>query len=108
MKYAGMPWGMWILYRKSFQTHLVSDLGFTENEAAAVTKTAKPKYKEIIGKLPEFEKADRFKMNIENCALLAERPNLSGNIRLLPAVRTVTADTRRKRAFDYERKRSAF
>lgn len=31
---------------------------------------AKPRYKEIIAGLPEFEKSDRFKMNIVNCALL--------------------------------------
>lgn len=70
MKYAGMPWGMWILYRKSFQTHLVSDLGLTDAEAKTVAASAKPMYKDIIGKLPEFEKADRFKMNIVNCALM--------------------------------------
>ena len=71
MKYAGMPMGMWILFRKSFRDHLVSVLGFTETEAARTASAAKPKYREIIGKLPEFEKADRFKMNIVNCAMLS-------------------------------------
>ena len=71
MKYAYMPLGMWILYRSSFQKHLVSDLGLTKAEAKRVATSAGPKYREIIGKLPEFEKADRFKMNIVNCALLA-------------------------------------
>ena len=71
MKYAGMPMGMWILLRKSFRDHLVSALGFTETEAARTASAAKPKYREIIGKLPEFEKADRFKMNIVNCAMLS-------------------------------------
>jgi len=56
MKYAGMPMGMWILFRRSFRNHLVSVLGFTETEAARVTTAAKPKYREIIAKLPEFEK----------------------------------------------------
>lgn len=44
---------------------------------------AKPKYREIIADLPEFEKADRFKMNIVNCAMLGafilsmpERPDV--------------------------------
>ena len=32
-------------------------------------KKAKPKYREIISELPEFEKGDRFKMNIVNCAM---------------------------------------
>ena len=70
MKYIGMPLGMWLLYRKSFRERLVSVLGCTAREAKEITEKAKPKYREIIGKLPEFEKADRFKMNIVNCALL--------------------------------------
>ena len=83
MKYAGMPMGMWILFRRSFRNHLVSVLGLTETEAARTTTAAKPKYKEIIAKLPEFEKADRFRMNIVNCAMLSafvlsmkERPSV--------------------------------
>ena len=32
--------------------------------------SAKPKYKEIIAKLPEFEKGDRFQLNIIGCAML--------------------------------------
>ena len=83
MKYAGMPMGMWILFRRSFQNHLVSVLGLTETEAARTTTAAKPEYREIIAKLPEFEKADRFKMNIVNCAMLSafvlsmkERPSV--------------------------------
>lgn len=71
MKYVGMPWGMWLLYRGSFRRHLVSDLSLADAEAKVVTRAAKPKYQEIIARLPEFEKADRFKMNIVNCALLA-------------------------------------
>ena len=83
MKYMGMPLGMWLLYRKSFREHLVSVLGYTLREAKQITERANPKYREIIEKLPEFEKNDRFKMNIVNCALLcafvlsmAERPSL--------------------------------
>ena len=71
MKYAGMPYGMWALYERSFRDHLVSVLGFSKAEAARITADAKPKYKEIIARLPEFEKEDRFKMNIVNCALFA-------------------------------------
>ena len=71
MKYTGMPMGMWALFSKSFREHLVSTLGFSSNEAAEITAKAKPKYKEIIGRLPEFEKGDRFKMNIVNCAMLS-------------------------------------
>ena len=71
MKYAGMPMGMWALYKKSFRDHLVSVLGFSKAEAARIAVDAKPKYREIIQKLPEFEKEDRFKMNIVNCALFS-------------------------------------
>ena len=71
MKYTGMPMGMWALFSKSFRDQLVSTLGFPKSEAAEITALAKPKYKEIIGRLPEFEKRDRFKMNIVNCAMLS-------------------------------------
>ena len=62
---------MWALFSKSFRDQLVSTLGFPKSEAAEITALAKPKYKEIIGRLPEFEKRDRFKMNIVNCAMLS-------------------------------------
>ena len=46
-------------------------------------KKAKPKYREIISELPEFEKGDRFKMNLVNCAMIGafilsmpERPDV--------------------------------
>ena len=70
MKYIGMPLGMWLLYRKSFREHMVSVLGFSPREAEKIAEKAKPRYREIIEKLPEFEKGDRFQMNIVNCALL--------------------------------------
>ena len=83
MKYMGMPLGMWLLYRKSFRERLVSVLGFSPREAEKIAEKAKPKYREIIEKLPEFEKGDRFQMNIVNCALLCafllsmeKRPNV--------------------------------
>lgn len=70
MKYMGMPMGMWALFSGSFQTQLTAVLDYAPEVAGAVTKQAKPKYREIIAGLPEFEKADRFKMNIVNCAML--------------------------------------
>ncbi|WP_026664423.1 L-2-amino-thiazoline-4-carboxylic acid hydrolase [Butyrivibrio sp. FC2001] len=70
MKYSGMPVVMWFLYRKSFQMALVNDLKKSHEEAKQIMAKAKPKYREIIGKLPEFEKGDRFKANIINCAIL--------------------------------------
>ena len=71
MKYAGMPWGMWVLFKKSFRKQLTEVLGYNGETAKIITDNAKKKYKEIIGKLPEFEKGDRFKMNIVSCAMLA-------------------------------------
>lgn len=70
MKYAGMPTGMWALLAGSFREQLTEVFGYDEDVARQIAKMAKPKYKEIIQGLPEFEKADRFKMNIVNCAML--------------------------------------
>ena len=70
MKYAGMPMGMWVLFAGSFQKQLTAVLGYDAATAKAITKKAKPQYRQIICRLPEFEKADRFKMNIVNCAML--------------------------------------
>lgn len=83
MKYTGMPQGMWALFAGSFRRQLTGVFGYDKSTAALVTKKAKPKYREIIAELPEFEKADRFKMNIVNCAMLGafvismpERPDV--------------------------------
>ena len=69
MKYAGMPLLMWALFKKSLCKNLTTVFGLDKLQAKTVMKKAKVKYKEIIAKLPEFEKGDRFKMNIVNCAL---------------------------------------
>ena len=71
MRYIGMPAGMWMLFSGSFRKHLISVLGYNAKRADTITIKAKTGYKEIIGSLPEFEKADRFKMNIVNCAMLS-------------------------------------
>ena len=83
MKYLGMPMGMWALFAGSFQKQLTAVFGYDTGTAKAITKKAKPKYREIISELPEFEKVDRFKMNIVNCAMLGafilsmpERPDV--------------------------------
>ena len=83
MKYMGMPMGMWVLFAGSFQKQLTAVLGYDADAAKAITKKAKPKYRAIIAGLPEFEKADRFKMNIVNCAMIGafilsmpERPDV--------------------------------
>ena len=70
MKYTGMPFGMWMLFAGSFQKQLTAVLGYDAATARAITKKAKPQYRQIIRRLPEFEKADRFKMNLVNCAMI--------------------------------------
>lgn len=70
MTYFGMPFGMWALFAPSFRKQLTAVLGYDAATARAITKKAKPQYRQIIRRLPEFEKADRFKMNIVNCAML--------------------------------------
>ncbi|MDD7447563.1 MAG: L-2-amino-thiazoline-4-carboxylic acid hydrolase [Clostridiales bacterium] len=70
MKYLGMPMGMWALFAKSFRKQLRDVFGYDAEAAKIITEKAKRKYGEIIRGLPEFEKADRFRMNIVNCAML--------------------------------------
>lgn len=71
MKYSGMPWGMWLLFGGSFRKNLTNVLGYDKEKAKNLTKKAKSEYKRIIGGLPDFEKGDRFKMNIVSCAQFA-------------------------------------
>ena len=66
-----MPLGMWLLFSRSFKKQLMTVLQYDAHTAARVTAQAKPRYKEIISRLPEFEKSDRFRMNIVNCAMLS-------------------------------------
>ena len=70
MKYAGMPFGMWTLFAPSFRNQLTAVFGYGTNTAKAITKKAKSTYKEMISGLPEFEKGDRFQMNLVNCAMI--------------------------------------
>ena len=70
MKYMGMPMGMWALFSGSFRRQLSEVFGYGADDAKKITNEAKPKYRRIINELPEFEKADRFKMNIVNCAMI--------------------------------------
>ena len=78
-----MPFGMWTLFAPSFQKQLTEVFGYGTNTAKAVTKKAKSVYKKMISELPEFEKGDRFQMNLVNCAVVCafilsmpERPDV--------------------------------
>ena len=70
MRWNGMPMAMWAVFVKSFEKQLTEVLGYDTKVAKQIKKTAKPRYKEIIAKLPEFEKGDRFQLNIVGCAML--------------------------------------
>lgn len=71
MKYQGMPLGMWLIFKGSFHKALINVLAYSNDEAKNITNKAKIEYKRIIAKLPEFEKKDRFKMNIVSCAMFS-------------------------------------
>lgn len=71
MNYLGLPAGMWMLFRRSFQRNLTEVLNIDRPAASRITNCAKEKYREIIGNLPDFEKGDRFVVNIVNCAMFA-------------------------------------
>ena len=71
MKYMGMPAGMWALFAGSFRSKLTETLAYDRLTAAQITEKARRKYKELIARLPDFEKGDRFQMNIVSCAMLA-------------------------------------
>ncbi len=86
MKYSGMPFGMWLLFKKSFRKNL-NIFNIDEKETKIITKNAKLKYKEIIKKIPEFEKNDRFKMNIVSCAMFA---SFISNLKEKPTLEDVT------------------
>ena len=75
--------GMWTLFAPSFRKQLTAVFGYDTDRAKAITKKAKPAYRKIIDGLPEFEKGDRFKMNLVNCAMIGafilsmpERPDM--------------------------------
>ena len=71
MKYMGMPAGMWVLFAGSFQNGLTDVLAYERNTAEQITRKAHSQYRELIERLPDFEKGDRFRMNIVSCAMLA-------------------------------------
>ena len=58
MRWMGMPMAMWAVFARSFQTQLTAVLGYDAATARAITKKAKPQYRQIIRRLPEFEKAE--------------------------------------------------
>ena len=81
--YFGMPFVMWALLAASFRKQLTAVFGYDTERAKAITRKAKSEYRRIIAGLPEFEKGDRFKMNLVNAAMVGafvlsmpERPDV--------------------------------
>ena len=70
MKYTPMQSGMWALFAAPFRKNLTVVFGCNEKTARAVTRAAKTEYRKILAELPDFEKEDRFLMNIVSCAML--------------------------------------
>ena len=69
MKYGLIPKLMWAGYKGTFKKHLTKTL--REENPKEVMKSARKKYKEILSGVDEFEKGDRFLINIVSCALLS-------------------------------------
>lgn len=83
MIYFGMPFVMWALLAPSFRKQLTAVFSYDTERAKAITRKAKSEYRRIIAGLPEFEKSDRFKMNLVNAAMVGafalsmpERPDV--------------------------------
>ena len=69
MKYGFMPKLMWAAYKGTFKKQLTETL--REENPGEVMKFAHKKYKEILAGVDEFEKGDRFLINILSCAMLS-------------------------------------
>ena len=69
MKYGFIEKLMWTGYKGTFRKQLTQML--SEENPKEVMKKAHKKYKEILAGVPEFDKGDRFLINIVNCALLS-------------------------------------
>lgn len=69
MKYGFIPKLMWAGYKGTFKKELSVTLH--ESDPSKVMKNAHKKYKEILSGVDEFEKGDRFLINIVSCAMLS-------------------------------------
>ena len=69
MKYGFMQKLMWTVYKSTFKKQLTET--FREENPGEVMKRANKKYKEILAGVDEFEKGDRFLINILSCAMLS-------------------------------------
>lgn len=67
MRYGIMPKLMWQVFAPSFKRALPL---ITEQAASALMKNARAAYRHILSGIPEFDKDDRFLMNILSAAML--------------------------------------
>ncbi len=70
MKYDAKAKAMWLIFRKSFEENLTTIFGIQPQAAKEISRKAKKQYREILEPVPEFEKKDRFKVNLIGCAML--------------------------------------
>lgn len=69
MKYGFIQKIMWTVFKGTFKKQLTET--FKEPEPKDVMKIAHKKYKENLGDIDEFDKGDRFLINILSCAMLS-------------------------------------
>lgn len=81
MKYGFLPRAIWFVFRGSFQKQLPS---ITQQNPRLLMRKAKKAYRTVLHTIPEFDKGDRFLVNILSASMLAavylnllKRPNLS-------------------------------
>ena len=70
MRYLGIPLGLWALFAGSFRRGLRTELGLDAASARTVTSRAGGRYRRIVARLPDFERGDRFAVNLVSCAML--------------------------------------
>ncbi len=68
MKYGMMPWLMWTVFRDTFARELPR---LTDAPAGPLMERVHRRYREILAPIPEFEKGDRFLVNILSASMLS-------------------------------------
>lgn len=84
MKYGFLPGGMWLVFHRSFEKQL---LLMTNDDPGVLMRKAHETYGEILADIPDFDRDDRFLMNILSAAMLAA---VYLNLREKPALDAVT------------------
>lgn len=69
MRYGFIQRLMWTGFKGTFRKQLSKS--FDERNPAEVMKNARKKYRKILSGVDDFEKGDRFLMNILSCAMLS-------------------------------------